>query len=217
MSIRLLVCCDNPLMSAGFQAFLVRQPDIEVTSVANGSDVLDAAKKETPDVTLVAAPALTMDDRYELAELAALTKVILIALPENVYRSVEAIRAGVRAVLSPDSSVEELVHVLRIVSEGDTIAMPVAARHGLGCAADENSPSELIAQLAERLTPRESEVLLLLAQGKSNAEIAAELSVSTPTVRSHVHHLLRKLNVGTRAQAVAVAYETGLIRRLSRR
>lgn len=210
MSIRVLVCCEDAIQGAGVRALLDQQPDITVVGNTTGAESAAAAAKEAPDVLVIVSPALTMEHKRELAALSADTKVILIARAENAVRSIEALRVGVQAVLAPGTSADELVHVVRTVSAGGAMVIPEEARPSLHHLPDQvvSVPS---ASLVSSLTPRESEVIVLLAQGKSNAEIAEKLSVSTATVRSHVHHLLRKLGVGTRAQAVAVAYESGLI------
>ncbi|AXG83016.1 DNA-binding response regulator [Streptomyces paludis] len=197
------------------RALLDQQPDIVVIGYASGTDSEAAAADSTPDVTVVVAPALTMENERELAALAALTKVIHITRAESVSRSIEVLRLGVRAVLAPDTSADELIHVLRTVSVGSTMVIPEAARRSLDHL-PRRQASALAASVVPSLTPRETEVIVLLTQGKSNAEIAEKLSISTATVRSHVHHLLRKLGVGSRAQAVAVAYETGLMAAIER-
>ncbi|GGO37529.1 MULTISPECIES: response regulator transcription factor [Streptomyces] len=215
MKIRVLVCCDESIMSAAMRALLDQQPDIDVTGFTTGRESAAAVAEMAPHVMIVVAPALGLEDKRELAELAELTKIILIAKAESAHRSVEALCVGVRAVLAPDSSADDLIHVLRTVSAGATMVMPAAARRTLehlpqqGC-------SRRTARMAAELTPRESEVIVLLAQGKSNAEVAEKLSVSLATVRSHVHHVLRKMGVSTRAQAVAIAYETGLMAAIGR-
>ncbi|WP_030681352.1 response regulator transcription factor [Streptomyces sp. NRRL B-1347] len=215
MKIRVLVCCDESIMSAAMRALLDQQPDIEVMGFTTGRESAAAVAELAPHVMIVVAPALGFENKSELAELAALTKIILITKAESAHRSVEALCIGVRAVLAPDSSADDLIHVLRTVSAGATMVMPAAARRTL-----EHLPQQGLsrrsARMAAELTPRESEVMLLLAQGKSNAEVAEKLSVSMATVRSHVHHVLRKLGVGTRAQAVAIAYETGLMAAIGR-
>ncbi|KUN04513.1 transcriptional regulator [Streptomyces canus] len=197
------------------RALLDQQPDITVVGNTTGAESAAAAAAQEPDVLVIVSPALTVEHKRELAALSAGTKVVLIAKSENAPRSIEALRVGVQAVLTPDTSADELVHVLRTVSAGGAIVMPKEARPSLHHLPDDASPAST-ASLSAPLTPRESEVLVLLAQGKSNAEIAEKMSVSTATVRSHVHHLLRKLGVGTRAQAVAVAYESGLISAIGR-
>lgn len=213
MNIRVLVCCEDAILGAGMRALLDQQPDITVVGNTTGAESAAAAARQEPDVLVIVSPALTVEHKRELAALSADTKVVLIAKAENAARSIEALRVGVQAVLTPGSSADELVHVLRTVSVGGAIVLPEEARSSLHHLPDDGASATC---LVAALTPRESEVIVLLAQGKSNADIAEKLSVSKATVRSHVHHLLRKLGVGTRAQAVAVAYESGLISALGR-
>lgn len=211
MSSRILLCCDRSMIRGGLRALLAQQPGMEVVGDTSGPSVADTTRRLRPDVVIAVSPVLSIEDEHDLAELAQLSKVVLIAAAETTHRSLDAVRAGVRAVVSTESSAEELLRVLRMIIEGDTLVVPVAARRGLDHSMPTRRVSELASRLAVALTRREAEVMLLLARGRSNAEIAKTLSVSAATVRSHVHHLLRKLAVGTRAQAVAVAYESGLI------
>ena len=210
MSVHLLVCCATPIACAGLKVLLEQRLDVEVSTETTGGGAIVAARTRAPDVTLAVAPALTMENPAELAVLASLSKLILVAKAENTHRSIDGLRLGARAVLSPDCSVEELIHVVTMVMAGDAMVMPGAARGGLGQGPND-STSELVSRMADALTAREKEVLFLLARGSSNVDIAEQLSVSIPTVRSHVHHLLRKLGVSSRGQAVAIAYETGLV------
>jgi DNA-binding NarL/FixJ family response regulator len=210
MSLGILVCCNTPIMCAGLKALLEPRFDVEVGTETTAGGAIARAKAASPDVTLVVAPLLTLEAPADLGRLAAYSKVVLVAKAENTHRSVEGLRLGVRAVLSPDCSVEELVHVVTMVMAGDAMVMPGAARGGLGQVPDDGT-SELASRMAGVLTAREKEVLFLLVRGSSNVEIAERLSVSMPTVRSHVHHVLRKLGVGSRGQAIAIAYETGLV------
>lgn len=197
-------------MCAGLKALLEQQLDVEISTETSGGGAIAVAKTTSPEVTLAVAPALSLQSPSELAVLAGLSKVILVAKAENTHRSIEGLRIGVRAVLSSDCSVEELIHVVTMVMAGDAMVMPGDARGGLG-QGPEDSTSEFASRMADVLTAREKEVLFLLVRGNSNIEIAQQLSVSMPTVRSHVHHLLRKLGVGSRGQAIAIAYETGLV------
>ncbi|MCX4911598.1 response regulator transcription factor [Streptomyces sp. NBC_00878] len=215
MSIRVLVCCKETIVGAGMAALLDRQPDIAIVGYTTCRESAAAAADASPDILVIVAPTLTAETKRELSALAALTKVILIAKAENAPHFIDALCLGVRAVLSPNTSADELMHVLRTVSAGGAVIMPAVARQNLDRLPD-RPPSALATSVAAALTPRETEVIVLLTQGKSNAEISEKLSISTATVRSHVHHLLRKLGVGTRAQAVAVAYETGLISAIGR-
>jgi DNA-binding NarL/FixJ family response regulator len=210
MSLGVLVCCETPIMCAGLKALLEPRLDVEIATETTAGGAIARAKAVSPDVTLVVAPLFTLEMRTELGLLAALSKVVLVAKAENTHRSVEGLRLGLRAVLPPDCSAEELIHVITMVMAGDTMVMPGSALGSLGQVPDEG-PSELASRMAGVLTAREKEVLFLLVRGSSNVEIAEKLSVSMPTVRSHVHHLLRKLGVGSRGQAIAIAYETGLV------
>lgn len=206
MSARILMCCDKLIMCAGMRA-LLEQHNLEVGAETSVQRTIELATETPPDIVIVVNPALTVDDGNELAQLARLSKVIMLAKNENMQRAFEALRVGVRAVLSVESSVEELVHVINTVVNVDALIVPVAARKSVETL---THPTRL-PSIASTLTVRESEVVLLLTQGLSNFEIAQKLSVSSATIRSHTHNLLRKLNVGTRAQAVALAYEVGLI------
>ncbi|TDD84660.1 response regulator transcription factor [Actinomadura rubrisoli] len=209
---RVLLCCEKPIIAAGFSALLRQEPDIEIIGEATGERVLGATERLSPDAILVVAPALTIiKHQRELATLAKLAKVILIAKTENVHRSIEVLRIGVSAVLSLDTSSAQLIHALRLVSTGDLLILPEDARDAFRPFPTSPQSADSASAGANLLTSREKQVVLLLARGSSNAEIAKELSVSMTTIRSHVHNVLRKLDVGTRAQAVAIAYESGLI------
>lgn len=214
MSLRILICCDKAIMAAGMSALLQQHiPDIRVGTSPRA--VLSLPSGDAPDVVLVVAPLLTIDDREELAQLSRQTKVVLLAKPDNAHRAFEALQVGVRAVISVESSFEDLVHVIRTVVEVDAMVVPTIAREALE---NFSAPSATRIRLAAAtLTPRETEVMLLLTEGRSNAEMARKLSVSEATVRTHVHHVLRKLGACTRAQAVAMAYESQLIGSLTRK
>lgn len=209
MSIRVVVYCDEAIMGAGLSA-LLRQHDLDVRVETSLDRTRRAAVESRPDALIVVAPVLTVDDRCELAELSRLSRVILLTTAEYAHRAFEALRHGVHAVLSVESSAKALIHVITTVVQGNSLVAPLAARTSLGKPL-EKKPTLPIRKIAERLTPREREILLLLTRGISNAEIAQKLSVSKATVRSHVHNVLHKLGTATRAQAVAVAYQTGLV------
>ncbi len=210
-----MTCHDDPIVCAALRALLGQQFDIEVVGDASAAQVAAVTKRLAPDAVLVASPALTVEHTKELRAVCAHARVLLIARADDLQRSVLALHAGVRAVLSPDTSPERLVQVLRMVVEGDALVIPVAARAHLDSAPVSSAPRTGRRGSID-LTPRETEVILLLAQGRSNAEIARHLSISMATVRSHVHRLLRKIGAVTRAQAVAISYRTGLIHDLER-
>lgn len=206
-----LVCCENPIMAVGMQALLERQDGVSARVESNIGHALSVAQRELPSAIIVISPTLTIDNKEELAQFAALSKVVFLAKSENTHRSMEALALGVRAVLSIESSADHLVQVLRTVIEVDAIVIPQAAHSSLArCARAHRSPL-LAARTSENLTLREKEVTLLLIQGHTNNEIARKLSITPATVRSHVHHLLKKLGAASRAQAIALAYETGLV------
>jgi DNA-binding NarL/FixJ family response regulator len=210
----LLLCCEKTIIADCFSALLESEPEIEIIGRTTGDRVLPEAREIRPDITLVVAPALTIvNNQRELSQLAGISKVIVIAKTENVHRSVEAIGLGVSAVLPLDTSSDQLIQALRLVMAGETLLIPESARHAL-CARPEAAPKNARLFLTANLTAREKEVILLLGRGASNVEIAQELSISITTVRTHVHNVLKKLGVGTRGQAVAVAYETGLIKQI---
>ncbi|AZM60892.1 MULTISPECIES: helix-turn-helix transcriptional regulator [unclassified Streptomyces] len=208
MSVRLLVCCSNTIIGAGIQA-LLEQYHFKASVEASVRRAITVAVETAPEAALVVSPLLTVDDRRELAELAAHSRVILLCKPENAHRALEVLQMRVRAVLSVESTVEDLIHVIRTVTEVNAMVLPDEARWSLEFAA--THPAAPSAATGSNLTRREREVMLLLSQGRSNAEIAERLTVSSATIRSHVHHVLQKLNARTRAQAIAIAYESGLI------
>ncbi|EST35937.1 hypothetical protein N566_16985 [Streptomycetaceae bacterium MP113-05] len=215
MSIRVHIYCDKAIMAAGMSA-LLKQYDPDMAIETSLQVKLSAVDVGSPDVLLVVSPILTIDDREELARLSLYSKVVLLAQPENTARAFEGLHAGVRAVISVESTVEDLVHVIRTVVSMDALVVPEAARPSLQQYCPPSS-SARARDLASNLTPREKEVMSLLTEGRSNAEIARKLSVSEATVRTHVHHILRKLSVNTRAQAVALAYESQLIDEIGRK
>lgn len=206
-----LVCCENPIMAVGVQTLLERQDGISARVERSIGRALSAAQSDPPAAIIVISPALTIDNKDELARFAAVSKVVFLVKCENIHRSLEALALGVRAVLSVETSADHLLQVLRTVIEVDAIIIPRAARGGLARAAEAHGSSLLAARTSETLTLREKEVTLLLIQGHTNNEIARKLSITPATVRSHVHHLLKKLGAASRGQAIALAYETGLV------
>jgi len=219
MSIRVLVCDDDPIIRAGLRALLEREDDVEVVEDAPGGErALEAARRLRPDVALLSSSRPTVTSTGLPDELSGLdadhpVKVILLTAPHHAD-ALTALSAGCRGVLSTGGSPRELLHAIRLVAAGDTCVAPASIRSMLGdfrphhTHGGAGSPDELGA-----LTRREGEVLRLLAQGSSNTEIADELSLSGATIRSHVHHLLVKLGLRNRTQAVAFAYESGFLQR----
>ena len=210
--IRVVVADDQPVICAGFAALLDAQPDLEVVGTApDGRALVDLARRTAPDLALVDVRMPHLDGiaatRVLTAELP--TRVLILTtfdLDAYVY---EAIRAGASGFLLKDVTAERLVEGVRLVAEGSMLLGPAVTRRLVDdfAARGAAQPSTDLAPLS----PRERDVLMGLARGRSNAEIAAELVVATETVKSHVAEVLRKLGLRDRIQAVVWAYEHGLV------
>ena len=217
MTIKVAVVDDQALVRGGFATVLGLQDDIEV--VAEGGDGLEAieiARLHTPDVML-------MDIRMpELDGLAATqsivessdheVKVLILTtfdLDEYVYK---ALRAGASGFVLKDISPEDLVAAVRTVAAGDALLAPTVTRRLISNFAVPSSLDQSVVARLDRLTDREREVLAAIATGLSNIEIAEDLFVGASTIKSHVSSILTKLGLANRAQAVAFAYESGLVK-----
>jgi DNA-binding NarL/FixJ family response regulator len=206
---------DQAMVRQGFGALLAAQPDISVVGdAANGRDAVRLVSSLAPDVVLmdVRMPVLNgLDATREILARDTATKVLMLTtfdIDDYVYA---ALRAGASGFLLKDAPADELVRAVRVVAAGDALLAPSITRRMIADlvsrhAAPRRSPDELA-----RLTPRETEVLELIARGMSNAEIAASLFVSEETVKTHVGKVFSKLGLRDRAQAVVLAYETGLV------
>jgi DNA-binding NarL/FixJ family response regulator len=214
--IRVLVADDHSLVRAGFRSILGDEDDIDVVAEArDGAQAVEAAVSQRPDVVLMDIRMPGMDGleatRLITRDPAAAPKVVMLTtfdLDEYVY---EALRAGASGFLLKDSPRHDLIAAVRAAAAGDALLAPSVTRRLIEAFArrpPETSPSP--SRLAS-LTARERDVLLLLARGRSNAEIAAGLFVSEATVKTHVGNLLAKLGLRDRVQAVILAYETGLV------
>ncbi len=214
MTIRVLLADDQELIRAGFASILGRATDIEVVGEAStGHEAVLEAERLHPDVVVMDIRMPDLDGIEATRRLChgsrdAGPHVLIVTTygdDENVYR---ALAAGASGFLLKDASAEELIHAVRVVAEGNALLSPAVTRGVIerftGGSAVE--PDEL----SRSLTPREHEVLALLVKGLSNAEIAQLLVLSEPTVKTHVAHILDKLDLRSRVQAVAYAFEHGL-------
>ena len=214
--VSVLIADDQALVRAGFRSILDSQPGIAVVGEAkDGEDAVDLARKRRPDVVLMDIKMPGVDGleatRRILAQSGGETPAVLMLttfdLNEYVY---EALRAGASGFLLKDVPPEQLIAAVRIVADGDALIAPAVTRrlieNFIRTAPPDTPPAEL-----GHLTAREVEVLALIARGLSNAEIAAELVLSKATVKTHVKHVLAKLGVRDRVQAVVFAYEAGLV------
>jgi DNA-binding NarL/FixJ family response regulator len=218
MTIRVLVADDQALVRAGFVALLDAQDGIAVIAEADtGTAALSAARELHPDVVLMDIRMPEMDGLAATRAIAAdpaLTQVRVVVLTtfeldEYVF---EAMRAGASGFLVKHTEPAELVRAVRVVAEGEALLSPSVTRRLVSeFAAHTKPPSGSSAALAE-LTSREREVMTLVAEGLTNAEIGERLFMSPATARTHVSRILTKLGARDRTQLVVMAYESGLVR-----
>jgi DNA-binding NarL/FixJ family response regulator len=217
MSIRILLVDDQELVRTGLRLLLDDQPDIDVVGeAADGGAVVGAARELSPDLILMDVRMPGVDGieatrRLVATELDPPPRVIVLTtfdLDEYVFG---ALRAGAAGFLLKDASRAQLLEAVRTVHAGDGLLSPAITRRLIEHVAARAAPREPPAALLEELTPREREMLVLVARGLSNAEIAAQLVISEATVKSHVGAVLMKLALRDRVQAVVFAYEHGIV------
>ncbi|WP_030298387.1 response regulator transcription factor [Streptomyces katrae] len=218
MTIRVVVADDQELVRSGFAMILDAQEDVEVVAEAgDGAAAVAAVRELKPDVALLDIRMPVLDGIEACRAISAGTPCRTVMLTtfdsdEYVY---EALHAGASGFLLKDVRRDDLVHAVRVVAAGESLLAPSVARRLIeeytAATARPAAAGALPAQRLEVLTARERETLLHLGRGLSNAEIAAALVVSEHTVKSHVGHVLAKLGLRDRIQAVICAYETGLI------
>jgi DNA-binding NarL/FixJ family response regulator len=214
VSIRILIADDQSLVRAGFRLVLENHPDMEVVGEAsNGREAIHSAGRLAPDVVLMDIRMPELDGIGATREITARheARVLVLTtydLDEYVY---DALQAGASGFLLKDTPPEQLADGIRAVAGGEALLAPSVTRRLI----EEftrvgRNPRERPPELDD-LTPRELEVLKLLARGLSNAEIAAELVLGETTIKTHVTHVLGKLGLRDRVQAVVLAYESGLV------
>jgi DNA-binding NarL/FixJ family response regulator len=211
MTLRVVVADDQPVIRDGFAALLDAQSDLDVVGRASdGRELVELVAEATPDLALVDIRMPVMDGieaTRRIAETSS-TRVLILTtfdLDEYVF---SAIQAGASGFLLKDVTAARLVEAVRLVAEGSMLLGPDVSRR---LVADFATRRPLRADAVPDLTPREREVLLQLARGRSNQEIAADLVIGAETVKSHVGEVLRKLGLRDRIQAVVYAYEHGLV------
>ncbi len=210
--IRVIVVDDQPLVRSGFKMILEAQSDIKVVSEAgDGKSAIEKCRSFKPDVVLMDIRMPVLDGLEATRQLQDFKILVLTTFSIDDY-VVEALRAGACGFLLKDATPEELVTAVRAIAAGDAALSPAAIRMLLDIVRSKTPVKKTLdkKRIAE-LSTREHEVLLLLAQGLSNSEICAELYVSEATVKSHVSHVLAKLGLRDRVQAVVAAYELGII------
>jgi DNA-binding NarL/FixJ family response regulator len=214
MTIQVLLADDQELVRAGFRMILETQDDIEVVGEAgDGAEAVAATRRLQPDVVLMDIRMPTLEGLQATRQIAAAvsrSRVLILTtfdLDEYVY---QALAAGASGFLLKNAPPEQLISAVRVVAAGEGLLSPSITRRVIEQFARLPPPGGTDA--LGGLTERERAVLKLIARGLSNAEIAAELFVSDATVKSHVAHMLAKLQLRDRVQAVVLAYESGLVR-----
>jgi DNA-binding NarL/FixJ family response regulator len=211
---RVLIADDDQLMRAGLVELLGADPDIQVVGqAATGRQAVEQARRLTPEVVLMDVRMPDLDGivaTRELARAAPAARVLILTTFEQDDYIFGALRAGASGFLLKRARPEELLAAVHTIAAGEALLSPSVTRRVIDRMAHQPTP-ELTGQakLAD-LTPREREVLALIARGLSNREIAAALTVEESTIRTHVKRILMKLGLRDRVQAVIFAYETGL-------
>jgi DNA-binding NarL/FixJ family response regulator len=212
MSIRVLVADDQSMVRAGFRMLLSGEEDIDVVAEAsNGLEAVEKAKRFQPSVVLMDIRMPELDGleatrRILAAEEAA--RILILTtfdLDEYVY---EALKAGASGFVLKDDPPEQLIAAVRTVAAGDALLSPAITKRVIKEFV--RTPRPAPPKELDELTARERDVLRLIAAGLSNAEIGKELYIGDTTVKTHVTHILQKLNLRDRVQLVALAYQTGL-------
>jgi DNA-binding NarL/FixJ family response regulator len=213
--IRVVIADDQGMVRAGFRSLLESEPDIEVVGdAADGEQAIAAVRRLRPDVVLmdIRMPGLDgLEATRRLVRDGVTARVLVLTtfdLDEYVF---DALRAGASGFLLKDATAEELASAVRLLAQGDALLAPAVTRRVIEAFGQLPARDAASVELLAELSPREVEVLRLLARGRSNAEIARELVVSEATAKTHVSNVLAKLRLRDRIQAVIFAYESGLV------
>ena len=217
-TLKVVVADDQALVRAGFRVLVDSAPDLEVVGeAANGAEAVQWVAEKRPDVVLMDVRMPVMDGLEATRRITAATngpaptRVIVLTtfdLDQYVY---DALRAGASGFLLKDTPPTDLLEAIRVVAAGDALLSPRITRRLIEEFARRPEPDRPPPEALAALTEREREVLVQVARGLSNAEIGERLYMSAATAKTHVSHLLMKLEARDRAQLVMVAYETGLI------
>jgi DNA-binding NarL/FixJ family response regulator len=213
MTIRVLVADDQSMVRAGFRMLLGSEPDIDVVAeAANGQEAVHKAARFDPTVILMDIRMPELDGLEATRQILAanpLARVLILTtfdLDEYVY---DALNAGASGFVLKDDPPEQLIAAIRTVAEGNALLSPAVTRRVIRQFSRVQRPTPPAA--LDELTMREQEVFRLVALGRSNGEIARELYISEGTVKTHVTHILQKLDLRDRVQLVVLAYKTGLV------
>ena len=218
MTITCLIADDQEMVRVGFSAWLNAQPGLAVVGqAADGAEAVSKSRQLHPHVVLMDVRMPVMDGLEATRQILDTPpgqhrpRVLVLTtfdLDEYVY---EALRAGASGFLLKDAPVDQLVHAVRVVAAGDALLAPSVTRRLIADFTRQHPASWRPPTTLGPLTAREHEILQLIARGLSNTEISDTLTISEQTTKTHISHILAKLNLRDRAQAVIAAYETGLI------
>jgi len=215
MPLRVVIADDQALVRTGFRMILSVDGIDVVAEATNGAEAVDAVRRTLPDVVLMDIRMPEMDGleatRRILTGSATEPRVIILTTFDLDHYVYAALSAGASGFLLKDVTPEHLVAAVRMVRSGDALLAPAITRRLVERFASRSPQAAAIHRDLSALTPRELEVLRLLAQGLSNSELAVQLHLSEATVKTHVARILAKLGIRDRVQAVVVAYETGLV------
>jgi DNA-binding NarL/FixJ family response regulator len=213
---QVLIVDDDDLMRAGLVELLTSDSEIEITGeAATGREAVEQARRLTPDVVLMDVRMPDLDGigaTRELAAAAPEAKVLILTTFEQDDYVFGALRAGASGFLLKRTRPEDLISAVQTIAAGDSLLSPSVTRRVIDRMAQQPTPNLADQDTLDELTPREREVLELIARGLSNREIAAALVVEESTIKTHVKRILMKLNLRDRVQAVIFAYETGVNR-----
>ena len=214
--IRVVVVDDQALVRAGFKVLVDSSPDLEVVGeAADGADAVRVVHDTEPDVVLMDIRMPEMDGIEATRQIVearrdAQAHVLILTtfeLDEYVYN---ALRAGASGFLLKDTPPEDLLDAIRVIARGDALLAPSVTRTLIAEFTSRAASTPANLERLRSLTPREEEVLVLVARGRSNAEIADDLHMSAATAKTHVSRILTKLGARDRSQLVVIAYESGL-------
>jgi DNA-binding NarL/FixJ family response regulator len=214
--VRIVVADDHQVVRDGFAELLNTQPDFTVVATASdGAEAVRICRQLLPDVVLMDVRMPGMDGIEATRQLARLgtggPRILILTtfdLDEYVY---DALSAGASGFLLKDGTAERLFDAVRVIAAGEALLAPAITRRLIDEFASQRRSAEAPASAIGSLTPRETEVLRLVAEGLSNAEIARRILVTEETVKTHVSRVLSKLGLRDRTQAVVTAYESGLV------
>lgn len=214
---RVLIVDDQSMIRAGFAALLDAQDDISVVGTAeDGAGITDVVRRTRPDVVLmdIRMPQVNGLDaaRAVLAMPGEPPRILMLTTFDADEYVFGALRAGASGFLLKDAAPDELIHAVRVVASGEALLSPKITRTLIADYAARPASSSPDAAVLSMLTERETDVLRLVARGRSNGEIAEELHLAEQTVKTHVSRILGKLELRDRTQAVVTAYEAGLVR-----